>query len=229
MILDGEIKMKLSKIARVMMTPVIAATLAVPLSLQAYEKGDWLVRVGATNVTPNEDSGNVFVGGTDLGAGVSVDASTQLGINVAYFIKPKWAIELLAATPFSHDIELTGTKLVNAKQLPPSLTVNYFFRDPSAAFHPYIGAGLNYTLFFDDSFTEANRAAGFDDIDLDSSFGVTFQAGLDYMIDDNWMFNASVRWIDIDTDATFNLNGAPGSVAVDIDPFVYTVSLGYRF
>jgi outer membrane protein len=212
-----------------MIYPLMAAVLGAPLSLKAYEKGDWVVRVGATKVSPDEDSGNVFIGGTDLGSGVSVDDSTQLGINVAYFIKQNWAIELLAATPFSHDIELTGTKLVNAKQLPPSLTANYFFNDTNAVFQPYVGAGINYTLFFDESFTQANRDAGFSDIDLDASFGVTIQAGFDYMIHDSWLFNASVRWIDIDTDATFDLAGAPGSVSVDIDPFVYTVSFGYRF
>ena len=217
--------MRLSKIAIALTLPLM--TMA--LTTQAYEKGEWLVRAGATTVSPDESSSNVFVGGTDLGVGVSVDSSTQLGLNIAYFYSSQWAIELLAATPFSHDIELTGTKLVNAKQLPPSLTANYFFNDPSADFQPYVGAGLNYTLFFDESFARSSREAGFNNIDLDSSFGITAQAGFDYMLDDKWLVNASVRWIDIQTDATFDLNGADGRVDVDIDPFVYTLSLGYRF
>jgi outer membrane protein len=189
--------MKLSKITQVMMYPLMTVVLIAPLGTQAYDKGDWVLRAGTTTVTPNEDSSNVFVGGTDLGLGVSVENSTQLGLNVAYFFTPRWSLEVLAATPFSHDIELADVKLINAKQLPPSLTANYF--------------------------------AGFSNVDLDSSFGITAQVGFDFKIDKNWLFNASVRWIDIDTDATFDLNGNAGRVAVDIDPLVYTVSFGYRF
>jgi outer membrane protein len=170
----------------------------------------------------------VFVGGADLGIGVNVDSSTQLGLNFAYFFADNWNVELLAATPFDHDINLnTVGPLADTKQLPPSLTANYFFSN--GPFKPYLGAGINYTLFFDEGFTQDNRAAGFSDLDLDDSFGLTFQAGFDYQFNDNWLFNASARWIDIDTDATFDLNGASGSVDVDIDPLVYTLSIGYIF
>ena len=44
-----------------------------------------------------------------------------------------WGIELLAATPFSHDVKLKGTsvnaangKLGSLKQLPPTLSVVYY-------------------------------------------------------------------------------------------------------
>lgn len=211
-------------------TALVIATLCMTSQAMAYETGDWIVRVGATNVAPDDSSDNVFVGGNDLGLGVNVDSNTQLGLNFAYFVTPKWNVELLAATPFSHDIGLnTVGALGSTKHLPPSLTANYYFADADAKFQPYVGAGLNYTIFFDEEFTGANDSAGFKDLDLDASFGVTAQAGFDYMIDSKWHVNASVRWIDIDTEATFTLNGAPGSVDVEIDPFVYTLSVGYKF
>lgn len=217
-------KTSLTKIA------LVVAALACSSQAMAYETGDWVVRVGATNVAPDDSSGNVMVGGADLGVGVNVDSNTQLGLNIAYFFSPKWNLELLAATPFSHDIGLnTVGALGSTKHLPPSLTANYYFADADAKFQPYVGAGLNYTVFFDEEFTDANDAAGFNDLDLDASFGVTAQAGFDYIIDSKWHVNASVRWIDIDTDATFDLNGASGSVDVAIDPFVYTLSVGYTF
>ncbi len=211
-------------------TALTIAALGLTSQAFAYETGDWIVRVGATNVAPDDSSGNVFVGGNDLGIGVNVDSNTQLGLNFAYFVTPKWNVELLAATPFSHDIGLnTVGALGSTKHLPPSLTANYYLADSDAKFQPYVGAGLNYTIFFDEDFTGANDSAGFKDLDLDASFGITAQAGFDYMIDSKWHVNASVRWIDIDTDATFTLNGAPGSVDVEIDPFVYTLSVGYKF
>jgi outer membrane protein len=56
------------------------------------------------------------------------------------------------------------------------------------------------------------------------------QLGADYMVDEEWFVNASIRWIDIDTEASFNLNGAQGSIeSIEIDPWVYTVAVGYRF
>lgn len=196
----------------------------------AYEKGDWLVRGGLTNVSPDDSSGNVFVDGTDLGVGVNVDSNTQIGLNLAYFITNNVAIEVLAATPFSHDIGLnTVGALGSTKHLPPTVSANYHFAEPSSVFQPYVGAGINYTVFFDEEFTAANAEAGFSDLDLDDSFGLSLQIGFDYMLTDNWLLNGSARWIDIDTDASFDLNGDAGSVSVEIDPMVYTLSLGYRF
>jgi outer membrane protein len=200
------------------------------LPTYAYEKGDWIVRAGVTNVSPDASSSNVFVGGADLGIGVNVGSNTQLGLNVAYFVTSNIAVELLAATPFSHDIGLNSVgALGDTKHLPPTITVNYYLANPSSQFQPYVGLGVNYTVFFDEGFTDANKAAGFNDLSLDDSFGLSAQAGLDYVIDTNWHVNVSARWIDIDTEATFDLNGSQGVIDVEIDPMVYTVALGYRF
>lgn len=218
----------------------LAAVVAAP-SVLAFEKGDIIVRAGLTTVSPDESSSNITVGGGDLGFGVNVDNNTQLGLNVAYFFNDKWNVELLAATPFKHDVNVNTNplglgKLGEVTHLPPSVTANYYFNDAAAPFQPYAGLGLNYTIFFDEEFTSANEGLGFSDLDLDASFGVTAQVGFDYMVDKNWFVNASVRYIDISTDATFTLdnaalgaNNAPGAVSVDIDPWVYTVSVGYKF
>lgn len=207
----------------------------------AHETGDMLVRVGLTTVAPDESSSNVFVGGGDLGFGLNVDNNTQLGLNFAYFLTDNWNIEVLAATPFKHDVNVNANplgleQLAEVTHLPPTVTANYFFADNASAFQPYVGIGLNYTIFFDEDFTDSNEALGFSDLDLDASFGLSAQVGFDYMVDDNWFINGSVRYIDISTDATFTLDNAalgasnaPGEVTVDIDPWVYTLSVGYKF
>lgn len=216
--------MKLTKIA------LLTALTALPLSTMAASSGDWLVRGGITSVNPDDSSGNVFVAGGDLGIGVGVDNNAQMGLNLAYFLNENWAIELLAATPFSHDINLdTVGPLGETKHLPPTLSALYYFNTDNSGVHPYVGLGLNYTVFFDEEFTAANETAGFSDLSLDDSFGLSAQLGVDIDINDKWAVNASVRWIDIDTEATFNLGADSGSVDVDIDPYVYTLSLGYRF
>lgn len=202
----------------------------------AFEQGDIILRVGFASVTPNESSSNIVVG-SDLGVNLAVDNNTQLGLNIAYFLTNEINVELLAATPFRHDVNFgvsdplgTGDQLGEVTHLPPTVTVNYYFNDPASKFQPYIGAGLNYTIFFDEKFTSANAAAGLDELSLDNSFGLAAQVGADYMLNDKWFLNASIRWIDIDTEASFNLSGAEGSVdSIEIDPWVYSVTLGYRF
>ena len=199
----------------------------------AYDAGDLVLRAGYTNVAPNDDSGAVLVDGADSGLTVGVDDNAQLGLNIVYFYDNNWAIEVLAATPFSHDIIVHtpdgNAKLAETKHLPPTVSALYFFNEKDAAFQPYAGVGVNYTVFFDEDFTSTFKDAGFSDLDLDSSFGLAAQVGFDYKLNDNWMVNASVRYIDIDTTANFSAGAAKGKVDVDINPTVVSLMVGYKF
>ncbi len=218
-----------------LLTTVITGTFLVPV-VHAHQKGDILLRAGVTIVAPDDSSSHI-IAGADLGLGVRVDSNAQLGINVAYFVSDKWNVELLAATPFSHDIDFgatdplgTGNQLGVTKHLPPTLTANYYFAGSAEYFQPYVGIGLNYTVFFDEKFTNANADAGLTGLTLDDSFGLSAQIGADYIINEEVLLNASVRYIDIETDAKFNLGETAGSIAtVSIDPWVYTLSIGYAF
>ncbi|MEH6515199.1 MAG: OmpW family outer membrane protein [Halioglobus sp.] len=80
-------------------TVVALASMCVAQHAVAFEKGDIIVRVGAANVSPNDSSDNIFVGGADLGVDVSVGDDTQIGLNFAYFLTDRINIEVLAATP----------------------------------------------------------------------------------------------------------------------------------
>jgi outer membrane protein len=216
---------------KLILSVAIAVTLLGTISSAfAYEQGDWVVRVGMSNIAPDDSSNNVSVAGADLGVGVNVDSNTQLGLNFVYLYSPHLAIEVLAASPFNHDIGLdTVGPLGSTKHLPPSVSANYYFSEPSAKFQPYVGVGINYTIFFDEEFSSANSNAGFSKLHLDNSFGLAAQVGFDYMLDEKWLVNASLRWFDIDTEASFDLNGSAGNVDVSIDPFVYSITAGYRF
>ena len=125
----------------------------------AFEQGDLILRAGFATVSPDDSSSNIVVGG-DLGVNVAVDNNTQLGLNIAYFLTNNINVELLAATPFVHDVNFgvsdplsTGDQLGEVTHLPPTITVNYYFNDASSQFQPYVGAGFNYTIFFDEEFT----------------------------------------------------------------------------
>ena len=182
--------------------------------LHAAEAGDWVFRVGVGSVDPKSNNGDI----------VSVDTGTTLVFNGTYMFNQNVALEVLAALPFSHDIKLegTGTKVGEAKQLPPTVSLQYHFANDSA-FTPYAGLGVNYTLFFDD---KAKGPLAGSALSLDASFGAAAQLGFDYDLSDNMLVNFDIRWIDIDTDA--KLDGVPLET-VEIDPFVYSLTVGWRF
>ncbi|MBE7376427.1 OmpW/AlkL family protein [Pseudomonas lopnurensis] len=217
----------------------LALALAAPFA-QAFEAGDIIVRAGAVTVDPREDSGSLkFDGARAGGTGATLDSDTQLGLNFAYMLTNKVGIELLAATPFSHEVGVKGLgagldgKLADIKHLPPTLSVIYYPLDSQSAFQPYVGLGINYTTFFQEDLTSTRKGQGFSNLELDDSFGLAAQIGLDYMLTDSLMFNAQVRYIDINTEATVDgptaLTIGKTKVDVDVDPFVYMVGLGYKF
>jgi outer membrane protein len=220
-------------------TSILAIALTAPLA-HAYKAGDIIVRAGAVTVDPHESSGKIdhAVLGKVAGSGATLDSNTQLGLTGTYMITDKVGIELLAATPFSHSVGVKGMpgpfaglngKLADIKHLPPTLSAVYYPLDSSSAFQPYVGLGLNYTWFFDTELTSTAEGKGFSGFDLKDSWGLAGQVGMDYMLTDNLLFNAHVRYIDINTTGTTHLNGDKVKVDVDVDPWVYMVALGYKF
>lgn len=212
------------------LSSAIALALASPLAL-AHKEGDFIVRAGAALVAPNEDSSTVRLDGTSVpGTKVTADDSTQLGLTLAYMLTDHVGVELLAATPFRHRLGLKGAgldgKLADVKQLPPTLTLQYFPMESSSKWQPYVGAGLNYTKFFDEDLTGALPLT---DLKLDDSWGLALQLGTDYMLTDRVMINAALWYLDIDTKATAKLGATRVAADVDIDPWVFMVGLGFRF
>jgi outer membrane protein len=202
-------------------------------SAMAYEAGDIILRAGIASVQPDESSSDLNVNGGDLaGTGAGVDGDEQLGLTGTYMLTSKIGIGLLAATPFEHDITANGLGVDagDTKQLPPTLTLQYFPMESSSVFQPYVGIGVNYTAFFDEGVSsDLESAYGSGDLELDDSIGLAAQVGFDYAIDEHWLLNASVWYIDIDTEADFQFDAVRIQADVDIDPWVYMVGVGYKF
>lgn len=218
---------------------LLAAAVMVSGAASAYEAGDWIVRGGAVMVDPDESSSSLKVGGSKLsGTEVQVDDDTQVLLNVTYMASQHVGVELLAATPFEHNVETKGlggvglndVELGSIKHLPPTLSVLWYPMDGKSAFQPFLGVGVNYTFFFDEDVSgEAQNALGADNLDLDDSWGLSARVGLDYMINDCWSAHIGAYYLDISTDASVETALGKAEVDVDVDPWVYTLGLGYRF
>ena len=194
------------------------AALALAPAAMAQEAGDWTFSVGAHVVDPTSDNGTLAGGAlsTDVGSDWSPTITAE------YFFSPRWGIEILASLPFEHDIKLNGADAGSTKHLPPTVTLQYHF-EGSQRIKPFIGAGLNYTIFFEE---ETRGPLAGTELELDSSLGLAAHAGLDFVIGANKWLRVDARWMDIDTDV--KVNGADVGT-VNIDPMVYGAAFVWSF
>lgn len=178
------------------------------------EAGNWLFRAGASYIAPKSNNHDV----------VDVDEAVSLTFNGTYMFTNNFGLELLAAMPFEHDITLKadGSDVASTKQLPPTLTAQWHF-NPIGRIVPYLGLGINYTVFFDEETTGALTGSR---LDLDESFGLEGQLGVDWQLGSNWLLNLDVRYLQLETDAT--LDGLDIG-KVTIDPWVVGLNVGWVF
>ena len=203
----------------------VAATLA-PSFAMAHQAGDFIVRAGTATVRPTESSENVM----GLG-GFKIDNDTQLGLTFSYLITDNIGVELLGATPFQHKVGLQATgDIASSRQLPPTLMAQWYFGKAEDKLRPYVGVGINYTNFYDAKFNNTGKSLGLHDLSVDNSWGAAGQVGLDYMVDKDWMINASLWYMDIDTTIKFRgSNNQKQNIDTHVDPFVFMFAVGYRF
>jgi outer membrane protein len=192
---------------------LLLAAAAMAPSAHAQPTGAWAAQVGVHNVDPKSDNGH----------GIDVDNAVGLTFNVRYFFTPSVAVDLLAALPFDHDISADGLgKVAKARHLPPTLSAMWYPL-PDAKVKPFVGAGLNYTTFFD---VREKGALSGTTLKLKDSFGPAAMAGVEFPLGAHASLVADIRWMDIDTKAS--INGA-GIGTVHIDPIAYGLSYLYRF
>jgi outer membrane protein len=205
----------------------------------AYEAGTWVLRAGVGVVAPDSDNLVVDDGTTTIT--VNVDDGTSLTLMGTYMFSPNWGFDILASWPFNHDINASvfdnvdpgfntaSAKIAETDHLPPTFSIQYHFL-PDGTFQPYVGAGVNYTTFFNTDVEQALVDLGVDDISLDDSFGLALQFGGDFLLGDRWLINVDVRWIDIESDLDATIGGITGELGtVKIDPWVYSLNLGFHF
>jgi len=166
-------------------------------------------------VAPDDDS-SVNIGG-------ETDVSTEVvpEFDFTYFITENIAAELIAATA-KHDISHSAAgDLGDAWILPPTLTLQYHFI-PDNQFSPYIGAGINYSYFYNEDVNP-----NFMDLEVEGGFGTALQIGADYWLNEHWGVNVDVKKIFLNIDGKLN-NGAVRA-DIDLDPWVIGAGAAYRF
>lgn len=194
-----------------------------PMPVAQPSFSHWLFRLRAIDVIPDESSNHI----SHIGGKVT-DISSQVvpEIDVNYFFTQHISAELIAATS-KHSVTATKTALGkvdlgSTRILPPTLTLLYHAM-PTKVFSPYVGAGINYTYFYDESHGPVASK-----IDYGNSFGPAVQAGFDVNLNQHWSLNADVKKVWVESDVKATALGLPLKTDVKINPWVVGIGIGYR-
>lgn len=223
---------------------LILASLLPAFSAHA-EQGDWVVRLRATNISPNESSDlgkyvnkNVAAGAMSNGAELKVDSNTIPELDISYYFTKNIAAELILALGSKHNVSVSkepgntvpNQKLGSIDALPPTLTVQWHF-NPDQTFDPYLGAGINATFMLDRKLELSAGPLAGTNIKIErNSIGPALQAGMDINLKDGWLLNADVKYLWLDTDVKLSTNNGWTKIdSLDVNPWVVSVGFGKRF
>jgi outer membrane protein len=204
--------------------PALSADLTAPTAAQeaTQSQSPWMIRLRALGVI-TQDSG--YVGGV-AGSDLSYSDTVVPEFDVTYFFTKNIAAELILGTTFANvtgegSIESLG-KVGKTWLLPPTVTLQYHFTD-FGNFQPYLGAGINYTIFYNEKGKSAQS------LNIDNTFGVALQVGFDYMFDEHWGLNVDVKKIFLRPDFTVNVGGTDMTGKAKLDPWLVGAGVTYRF
>lgn len=221
---------------------IVGCLLAGTLSVFSQKNNEWRVRVRGLAIAPQE-SANISI----IGGDISISTAYIPELDFTYFFTKHIAAELILGTS-KHTVHTKGSDLSaiggptaadvdlgKVWLLPPTLTLQYHL-PMTCGLKPYIGAGVNYTIFY-------NKSAGpvVKDISYDNKFGFATQLGLDYDISSKLFLNIDLKKIFLSTDATVNasnltpsahpeLNTVLGNIGAHtkINPWVIGIGIGYK-
>lgn len=205
------------KVKHLLFAGAALAALTLPAAAEETD-GTIFIRLRAVEIVPDVSS---HVGNTT--GLVNITDTTIPEADITYFFSPHWAVEVIAGTD-KHSIYLrNGTYLGTTYLLPPVVALQYHF-DQIGFIKPYVGAGPQYTWFYNKS---GDGALG--KLHLTDGFGFALQAGTDIPLGDTGTFlNIDVKKVFLQTTASF---GADSTVAahVNINPWLIGAGVGVKF
>ena len=214
----------------------LAALLAVfAHGAMAQAAGDWMVRVGASNITPQVSSGNLTAP-SPSGTKADVGSDTEGGGGITYMYTDNISVDLPIFMPFTHTLYGAGSiagvgKVGKVSALPATVFVQYRFFEPQASFRPYVGIGPTYAYFFDETGSGAltgltNPGGKATTLKVDSQWTYTVQVGATLAIDKHWFADIFYANTPLKTKETLSTGQ---TLDITLDPVTYGLALGYRF
>ena len=230
-------------IVTIVATVAIIAGMTLSSAAFAHEPGSFIVRAGVMYANLKSDSSRISVNDSDIpGSKVKTsDGAQLLNLSGTWMFAPHFGLGAMIGGGFYHELRARGTgshpriaegRFAEVSQQPFAANVQFFFLDPKSRFQPYIGIGLNYTMFYDERYTRRQRRLGYrrDELDVKNSWGWAAQVGADIALTDRFYLNATVWKLDVEAKAKGEArNGDEIEFKMNLDPWIYSVGVGYRF
>jgi outer membrane protein len=182
--------------------------------------------------------------GPYVSPGANIDAKNVNTLYLGYVrrLSPHFDVELTLGYPPLQktvgkgpatlgSVPYNGQVIATARWLAPTVLVEYVFLDENSKWRPYIGAGINYTSFYDRNSTAQGDAAsgGPTKLSLTSSVGPVGTVGLDYHIANNWHLYASYSASQVKSKLRADTAGVIRTTHISFGPQALVVSVGYSF
>jgi outer membrane protein len=184
-------------------------------------------KLGVIRYDPHSRTDGVSGLGIPPGADAVVEGANTLLLTYEYELKPNIGVEFVLGIPPKINAHATGSvaflgDVLSARNVAPTVLLNYHFGAAGDTWRPYLGLGINYTHF-----VERRSPYGFD-IQLSDSVGAAVQAGVDYALDKNWGLFASIAYVDVKSKLV--ATGATVlQTTIDFRPRTYSFGALYRF
>lgn len=215
---------------------LMALSLATGATVQAQSAGTWMARVGATGIYPQVTSGDLSPPAFP-NTQTDVNSDWSLGGGVTYMVTDNWSIDVPLALPFSY--KLTGAGAIagvgtigTVKSLPFTVFGQYRFGEAKAAFRPYLGAGLTYAYFYDETATNTLNAlsggtpSNPTTFSIESKLTVSVQAGATYAFNERWFVDGVVGYTWLKNTTTLTTGQTQ---QMTLNPVSVALAVGYRF
>ena len=181
--------------------------------------GHFQARLRAAAVVP-DPSATITISGANIGGTTSVSDSFIPEADLTYFLTDHIGVEAIAAVT-KHTVRNTVAGTVSSVWLlPPTVTVQYHF-DPTGPIRPYVGLGVNYTVFYD-------AHSALPNIGFKNSFGWALQAGADVPLGDGpYFLNVDMKKVFLGTH--IRASGGAVQASARLNPLIIGAGLGIRF
>lgn len=201
----------------VLMLLISTASLAQRSISVSEKQSKWAVRLRVIDAVPPSSSYNL------AGSDVKISSSVMPEVDFSYYFTKNLAAELILGTTH-HTVKLANgdgsPTLGKVWLLPPTLNLQYHL--PLKNFIPYIGAGINYTIFYG----VKDEAAS---LDYKNNAGFSMQAGFDYNINSKWFINVDAKKVLLKSDVTVKGTTPVVLSGVKVNPYIFGIGIGTRF
>jgi len=157
--------------------------------------------------------------------------STHFTFEFAFGVPPLTKAYGKGPATLAGTVPFNGQQLLTSRWFAPTALLEYVFLDESYALRPYVGVGVNYSMFFSRNITPAGEAiiGGPTRVELSSSVGPAVTGVITYRLPKHWSVMASYSWARVTSHLHAITTDVVRTSNISFGPTTFVVAAGYSF